>query len=356
MSKRLQSLDVVRGMTVAGMILVNNGYRGSFQALRHAEWNGLSLSDLVFPFFLFIMGVSIYLSFSGKGFRPDSTTIVKVLKRTLLLFVIGIAINWLEKASAGVVSLQELRFWAVLQRIAICYLCVSIFALVSKHRHTLTLAILLLTVYAVIIIAGNGYSLDRSDNIIHLADSRIFGDAHLYHKSPVDPEGLLSTLPAIANVLFGFYCGMKVKDSSSLQGKSSDVFTIGAILTFAGFIVNFALPYNKHIWSPSFSLVTSGFCALLLALMMRTIDEKGKDGLWKDCFMVFGTNALILYITSEIIAIILGRIGFSAMLFNACSLLIPVSQLASLCYALIYVAINFAIGFPLWRKRIFIKL
>lgn len=152
--KRLKSLDITRGMTVAGMILVNNGYGDSFTPLQHARWNGLSLSDFVFPFFLFIMGVSIYLSFSSRGFGLTREKIGKVLKRTVLLLSIGIAINWFDMAVWGEgMQFGELRFWAVLQRIAVCYLLVSLFALTCNHRHTLTLAGSLLLIYALLLIS-----------------------------------------------------------------------------------------------------------------------------------------------------------------------------------------------------------
>lgn len=356
MSKRLLSLDIVRGMTVVGMIMVNNGYHGSFEALRHAEWNGLSLSDLVFPFFLFIMGVSMFLSFSGKGFKLTPQVLGKILKRTLLLLLIGIAINWFDKAIYGNFGFQELRFWAVLQRIALCYLLVSLFAFAFNRRYILTTATLLLVIYAAILIAGDGYSQEKTQNILYLADKWLLGDAHLYHKSAVDPEGLLSTIPSVANVLFGFYCGMKIKELHTILEKTNALFFAGSVLTFAGFIVNFAFPCNKHIWSPSFALVTSGFCTLLLALMMVLIDGRGKRGAWVDFFQIFGTNALLLYITSEVMAIAFGRIGLNDLLFDAWSSLIPVPQLASLAYAVTYVAMNFAIGYPLWRKHIYVKL
>jgi len=356
MSKRLLSLDIVRGITVAGMIMVNNGYHGSFEALRHAQWNGLSLSDLVFPFFLFIMGVSIYLSFSGRGFRLTAPTLGKIVKRTLLLLLLGIFINWFDKAVSGVFGLEELRFWAVLQRIALCYFFVSLFALTVNHRYTIAVAISLLAIYAAIVVIGNGYSMEKEDNVIYLADRWLFGDAHLYHKSPVDPEGLLGTISSIANVLFGFFCGMKIKMLKEMSEKSNSLFFIGSLLTFAGFIVNFALPFNKRIWSPSFALITSGFCALLLALMIVVIDQRGARGKWVTFFQVFGSNALMLYITSELMAIAFGRIGINDIIYQGCHSLLPVDQLASLAYAMIYVIMNFAIGYPLLRKHIFIKL
>lgn len=345
---RIKAIDLVRGATVAGMILVNNGHSGSFECLRHEAWNGLSLSDFVFPFFLFIMGVSMYVSMSKGGFQFNRSVFWKIAKRTVLLFAIGIAINWTEMALDGRALLfEELRFWAVMQRIALCYFAVSIFALTCPHRWTIPTVIGILAVYAGILYWGNGYSLERAANFLYRADAWFVGDSHLYHKSAVDPEGLVGTLSSIANVLLGFYVGKKLKESPTRAA----VFIAGTAMTFAGFVLNYAMPYNKRIWSPSFALITSGFCTLLLAW----VAEKEKDGKASTFFMVFGRNALALYIVSELMAIVFGAIGISDAIFSVWSV-IPVPQLASLAYALTYVMMNWLIGYALYRRKIFIKL
>lgn len=368
-SQRLKSLDIVRGITVAGMILVNNGYSGSFEMLQHASWNGLSLSDFVFPFFLFIMGVSIFLSLSKNRFEFTGKILGKILKRSLLLLLIGIGINWFDMLVWGNgLNFAELRFWAVLQRIALCYLLVALFAVTRRHKFTIPLTILLLIAYSIILLLGNGYSEESAANILYKVDEWMLGDPHLYHYSPVDPEGLLSTICALVNTLLGFYCGMKIKANSELNYKIISTFTLGTILIIIAFILNFFLPYNKHIWSPSFALITSGSCSLLLALVMWLVDSRQsaptpslsssqKSGsILSDIFMVFGSNALLLYITSELMAIIFGRIGLSQLLYETLISLLPVPQLASLAYALFYVLMNYLIGYPLWRHRIYIKL
>ncbi len=370
---RLLSLDVVRGFTVASMILVNNGYGQSFEPLRHAKWNGLSLSDLVFPFFLFIMGVSMFLSLSGRGFDFTPAKFAKILKRTILLLLFGIAINWFDMAIEGSpFAFGELRFWAVLQRIAVCYLLASVMALTIKHRYILSSAIGLLVIYTLVIVFGHGYADSKEYNVLYQVDAWLFGEAHLYHKSAVDPEGLLGTISALANVLFGFYCGMKLKandkpnssSEKSLVEKINSLFTVGALLAFGGFIVNFALPYNKRIWSPSFALITSGFCALLLALVMSAVDRDQRRGALVTFFQAFGVNALIIYIASELMAILFGHFGISDLIYGGCSLIflsvnpdsIFLTKCTSLAYALCFVLLNFAIAYPLFKKRIYIKL
>lgn len=356
--QRLLSLDIVRGITVAGMILVNNGHGHAFEMLRHAKWNGLSASDFVFPFFLFIMGVSIFLSYSRRGFTLTRANFGKIVKRTLLLILIGIAINWIDKLlyTDFVTSFEELRFWAVLQRIALCYFFVSLFALTVNHRYTMPVAIGLLVVYTVIVLLGGGYVNEREQNILYIVDEYIFGYNHLYHYQAVDPEGVVSTLSAMTNVLFGFYCARRMSRARDIDGKVIAFFTVGALLTFAGFLFQFGLPFNKRIWSPSFACVTSGFCALLTGLVMKWIDGDGRRGPWVSFFEVFGINALILYVSSEFMAIIFGKLGINDGLYDLLLACIPDENFASLAYALTYVMMNWAIGYPLWRRRIIIKL
>lgn len=356
---RLLSIDIARGITVAGMIMVNNGYRDSFEMLGHPVWNGLSLCDLVFPFFLFIMGVSIYLSYSRRGFHPTRSNIAKIIRRTLLLFIIGLAINWLDKLlhTDFITSFAELRFWAVLQRIAICYLIVSLFALTVNHRRTIPLAVTLLAVYSVLLIIGNGFDNDRDINILWTVDVALFGHPHLYHYQAVDPEGLLSTMSAVCNVLFGFHCGRLIHRGRDLAGRMLPVLTVGAILVFIGFLLHFGMPFNKRIWSPSFACITSGLCALFIALVMKWTDApQSRCAPLRKFFEVFGINALILYVSSELMAIVFGRIGINGLLFNTLSSFIVPVQLASLAYATTYMLLNWAIGYPLWRNRILIKL
>lgn len=354
-TERLASLDIVRGMTVAGMILVNNGGRGSFEALRHAPWNGLSLSDLVFPFFLFIMGVSMSLSF-GRRTSPRAQRWFKIIKRTVLLFAIGIAINWIELALDGApLDGSGLRFWAVMQRIAVCYFLASAVALCLPAKSVPVVALASLALYTLLICLGNGYSEVRESNILRLIDEWTVGASHLYRKSAVDPEGLAGTLGSVANVLFGLWCGRSLK-APDMTAKLLPLFTCGSLLAMGGLVLSYALPFNKHIWSPSFALVTSGLCALLLALVMKTVDADRHGGAWTVPFRIFGANALALYISSELISIFCGHFGLTVWLRQGVSAVITVPQLASLTCALTFVLINLALGTWLYRRRIYIKL
>jgi len=351
-SQRLQSIDILRGLTVAGMILVNNGYGESFDMLRHSKWNGMTPCDLVFPFFLFIMGVSCFLSLSKSQFTPTAAVLRRVVKRTVLLFAIGLFINWLDHAIEGdVLCFGHLRIWAVLQRIALCYLFVSLFALYANHRYTPHAIVLLLAAYTLLIIYGNGYAEDASVNILAQADLKLFGYDHLYHKSPVDPEGLLGTISSVAHVLIGFWCGKLIKGSSTTERKALAIFTVGTVCVIIGYLLTYGLPLNKRIWSPSYVLVTCGLAALLLGLLL-SIECRVNSKL----FTVFGVNALALYVCSELLAILFGHFGISDVIYNALHSVIVWDKWASLAYALTFVAINYAIGYALWRNKIFIKL
>ena len=353
--QRLLSLDILRGITVAGMILVNNGFGESFEMLRHSKWNGMTPCDLVFPFFLFIVGISTYLSLSKCNFQPSAQVVWKIIRRTVLLFAFGLAINWFDHAIEGdLLCFGHLRIWAVLQRIALCYGIVSIFVLFVNHKYILPTIIVLLLGYAAILVWGNGYAEDTS-NILARVDLSLFGYDHLYHKSPVDPEGLLGTISSLAHVLIGFLCGKAIKENRDVKDKVVALFVAGTVMVTLGYLLSYGLPLNKRIWSPSYVLVTCGLAALLQGLLMVIIDIKGKHK-WTTFFRVFGINPLFLYVASEVFAIVFGHVGISEAVFNGIHSVITHPQTASLAYALSFVTFNFLLGYILYRKKIYIKL
>ena len=355
-SQRLLSLDILRGLTVAGMILVNNGWGESFEMLQHSKWNGMTPCDLVFPFFLFIMGISCYLSLVKSEFKPTPKVVRRIIKRTVLLFVIGLFINWFDHAIEGdLICFGHLRIWAVMQRIALCYGIVSLFALYCNHKYTVHTIIALLVIYTAILVIGNGYVEDVSVNFLAQADLNLFGYDHIYHKSPVDPEGLVATISSVAHVLLGFYCGMLIRQKETIEQKVIALFVVGTILVIGGYLLSYGLPLNKRIWSPSYVMMTCGLASLLQAFLMYVIDIQKKSG-WTTFFHVFGVNALALYVSSELLQILLKNIGFSEIVYNGIHAVIPALKWASLVYALYFVLLNFAIGYVLYRKKIYIKL
>ena len=355
--KRLLSLDIMRGITVAGMILVNNGGGPkSFSPLQHCAWNGMTPCDLVFPFFLFIMGVSTYISLNKSEFKPSGTLIKKIVKRTLLIACVGWAINWFDGICEGdFLPFDHLRIPGVLQRIALCYGIVSIIAITVSHRWLTWLAGGLIVVYAIILSLGNGYLQDET-NVIAIVDRSFFGEAHLYHKSPIDPEGLLSSISAVAHTLIGFLCGKIVMTEPDKRDKALRLLAAGFAMTALGLLFTYAYPLNKRIWSPTFVLVSCGLASMLLGWLMHLIDVRGNRQRWQTFFHVFGVNPLFLYVLSEVLAIVLGSFEVKPYIYKGIEAVIVNPYISSLAYAIVFVAVMFAAGYPLFKRKIYIKL
>ncbi len=357
-NKRLISLDVLRGLTVALMITVNNGGgKMIYSTLEHSKWNGMTPCDLVFPFFLFIMGISTFLSFKKSNFTWSKTTARKIAKRTILIFLIGLILNWFGLLLSGNgLDFGHLRIWGVMQRIALCYFAVSLFALSFKHKYIPITIVVLLAIYSAILILGNGYAYDSNLNILSKVDINIFGYEHLYHKSPVDPEGLLSTIPAIAHTMIGFYCGKLMAAAKDTEDKVMKFMIAGGILVIIGYLVSFGLPLNKRIWSPSYVCMTCGLAAICQGLLMYYIDIKGIAKEKLNMALIFGTNPLFLYVVSELVGILFGATGLKIGIYNGISTVIINPYIASLVYAILFMLMHALMGYPLWKKHIFIKL
>lgn len=382
---RLKSLDIMRGLTVALMILVNNGGEQNYHILTHSKWNGLTPCDLVFPFFLFMMGMSTYLSLKKTEFKPSLIIYKKIAKRTFLLFLIGLSINWFDMICSGNgLDFAHLRIWAVLQRIALCYGIVSLLAIHINQRYFVHIILGIIIVYMGILAFGNGYAYDASVNIIAQTDLHIFGYDHLYHKSPVDPEGLLSTLPAIAHTMIGFLCCKYISIAGQdVHSKIKFLKISGLVMLTLGFFLSLiGFGINKRIWSPSYVFVTCGFAAWILSLLIQWIDRsepiaegkidarvegkiearaEGKNIKTKEnpitvLFLSFGMNPLFLYVLSEFLAIVFGTYGIKDDLLGLIRNVISDEYLVSLTYALFFVAIHAAMGIWMYRKKIFIKL
>ncbi len=388
-SQRLLALDILRGITIAGMIMVNNpGSWGHIYApLEHAAWNGLTPTDLVFPFFMFIMGVSTYFSLRRYNFKLSAAAALKILRRSVVIFLIGWAIGWLGITLRGIINsdmslwdaatnVGHLRFLGVMPRLAICYGVGSILALLLHSRvKRIAWAIgLILVTYTIILLCGNGYEFSTS-NIISVVDHKVLGADHMYADTidgvtlKFDPEGLLSTLPAIAQMLIGFICGSWIISLKDNRDRINRLFILGTILTFVGLLLSYGLPINKKIWSPTFVLTTCGLASSFLGLLIWIIDIKGKKR-WCRFFEVFGINPLFLYCLGAVLSILIGTIrvpwelaesGFTSLkgyIYNG--ILMPAcgddATLASLAFALLFVIVNWLVGLILYKKKIYIKI
>lgn len=388
-SQRLLALDILRGITIAGMIMVNNpGSWGHIYApLEHAAWNGLTPTDLVFPFFMFIMGVSTYFSLRRYNFKLSVAAALKILRRSVVIFLIGWAIGWFGITLRGIINsdmslwdaatnVGHLRFLGVMPRLAICYGVGSLMALLLHSRvKRIAWAIgLILVTYTIILLCGNGYEFSTS-NIISVVDHKVLGADHMYADTidgetlKFDPEGLLSTLPAIAHMLIGFICGSWIISLKDNRDRINRLFILGTILTFVGLLLSYGLPINKKIWSPTFVLTTCGLASSFLGLLIWIIDIKGKKR-WCRFFEVFGINPLFLYCLGAVLSILIGTIsvpwelaesGFTSLkgyIYNG--ILMPAcaddATLASLAFALLFVIVNWLVGLILYKKKIYIKI
>ena len=355
-SKRLLSLDVMRGMTIVGMIVVNNaGGPQSYDYLRHSAWNGLTPCDLVFPFFLFIMGVTTYLSLSKSGFRMSAPVMRKILWRAAMIILIGWALHWIELLCKGTPwAFDRLRLTGVLPRIGLCFGIVSVMALCMSRRAMAWCAVALLAVYTILVCGFNGYAQDAT-NFNAVIDRFLIGEAHLYHKSPVDPEGLAGTISAVAHTIIGFCCGALIKSQKTLSERTVSLFVTGFLLMAGGFLLTEWMPLNKRIWSPTFVLVTAGLAAMLLATLIYFIDIEGKRS-WSRFFENFGVNPLFLYVLSELLAIVISNIGCKPAIYAGLLSIFPDPYLASAAYAVGFMLLLGAVGYPLYRRHIYIKL
>lgn len=344
----------MRGITVAGMIIVNNGYGDTFAPLLHSTWNGCTPCDLVFPFFLFIMGVSCYLSLAKTNFTATQTTVTKIAKRAMLIMLVGWAIQWWNLAWKGDwLPFDHLRLLGVMPRIALCYFAVSMIAITVNHKHMKWITALLLAIYGAILLLGNGYANDDS-NFLVIADRAIVGEAHLYTKAPVDPEGLVSTIGAIAHTMIGFMVGRYCKK----KNPSSDMFVFGFIIFVAGYLLTYGFEPNKRIWSPSYTLLTAGGATMFLSTLLYIIDEKsmGRESKLVTFFQVFGVNPLALYVLAEMLEKPIKVLGISEAWYGCLNTVMPYTYGASLLYALSYMLLVFGAGYVLYRKKIYVKL
>ena len=366
-NKRLLALDVMRGITIAGMILVNNpgSWGHAYAPLKHAQWNGLTPTDLVFPFFMFIMGISTYISLKKYNFTFSTPAALKIIKRTIVIFLIGIALNWFALLcyTHNPLPFEQIRILGVMQRLALCYGASALIALLLKHKYIPYLIVVLLVGYFIILITGNGFAYNET-NILSIVDRAVLGQAHIYGGQILDPEGLLSTISAIAHVLIGFCAGKLLMEVKDIHEKLERLFLIGTILTFAGFLLSYGSPICKKVWSPSFVLVTCGLGSSFLALLVWIIDIKGYKN-WSRFFESFGVNPLFIYVLADILAITLAVIPMTyqgeatslhGYIYSA--LLQPVfgDKGGSLVFALLFVLLNWAIGYILYKKKIYIKI
>ena len=361
---RLVSLDVFRGITIAGMVLVNNpgSWEHIYWPLEHAQWHGWTPTDLVFPFFLFIVGVAIPLAFARRieigGGKRD--LYLKIIKRTLIILAIGLFLNGLPYF-----GLAEYRIPGVLQRIAVCYFFASIIFLNTKVRTQIAITIGLLIGYWLLVrlVPAPGFpagDLTKEGSLPSFVDRVVFGK-HVWAQARVyDPEGLLSTIPSIATTLIGVLTGTWLRTEKTRYEKAAGMFVVGAVCVAVGWAWNSFFPINKALWTSSYVLFTGGLALQFVSICYWLIDIKGYRR-WAKPFEVFGLNAIALYVVADVIAILLGtvRVGNATLggwIYDHifASWASPVN--ASLAFAIGFVLVCLALMWILYHRKIFLKV
>lgn len=390
MKDRMISLDVFRGLTVGLMILVNNpgSWSNIYGPLRHAEWHGWTPTDLVFPFFLFIVGVAMALSF-GKRLEAGADVAElkkKVWSRGAIIIGLGLFLNGfpfnipLNAQMAADFEFLDifrrfytLRYWGVLQRIGACYLLAGLIILYfPRNLHRVMAIGLLLFVYEffmrVPLVEGWGAGdFGLHGNFIRYFDILLFGEAHLYGGTgiPFDPEGFLSTFPAVLTVLSGFWLGEYLRQPIDHQEKLSNLSVVGIVLFFSGSLLGLIEPINKQLWTISYVIVMDGLAILMIVISSYLIDVKKMD-FWIKPAIVFGSNALVVFVGSGI----LGRLMYMLKTTDANGEIISIKTAlyqgvyvplagdlnGSLLYAITNILFWLAILWYLYSKKIFVKI
>ncbi len=359
---RLISLDAMRGFTIAAMILVN--YPGSwehlYQPLEHAEWHGITPTDLVFPFFLFIVGVSITLSFTKlleKG-TPKKELYKKIVFRALKIFAVGILLSLIPRF-----DFENIRIVGVLQRISIVFFVCSFIFLNTSFRAQAWLGAITLVAYWLVttLVPTPGIGevrLDKGVNLAAWVDSVLLPGR--MWQGTWDPEGILSTFPSIVSGITGLLAGHLLLSKRTPYEKSILLMIAGFAAITVGYIWHLTFPVNKNLWSSSFVLVTSGLASLSLGAFYYIVDIRNHTSGTKPG-IIFGANAIAIYFLSDLISILFYTVPFGSASLNVLFMsaltaagLAP--KLVSMLYAIIFVCVNFGIAYVLYRKKIFIRL
>jgi predicted acyltransferase len=376
--RRLLSLDVVRGITIAFMIMVNNnGGPGAWHFMNHAFWNGLTPTDLVFPTFVFVVGVSVVFATEArlaKGAARSQLARHTVI-RTIVLILFGIIVN-----SFPFFHLAHMRFYGVLQRIAVCYLVVGLFYLWDQRASTKWMALAgCLIGYWILVrwvpIPGVGTPgrdvpfMDISQNLVSWLDRHVF-PYHLYLESPDhnlrDPEGLLSDLPAIGTALMGVLAGIWLRSKRSVSTKTAGLALACVASLAVGYLWSMEFPLNKNMWTSSFVLVAGGYSLALLTFAHFTIEQMNWRKGWTWPWIVFGSNAIAAYMFSELVPGLLEMMKFTGadgrptnpLRWTAMHTVmrIPNPHLAAFGYSVSFAAFCFIPVWILYKKKIFLKV
>ena len=401
--KRLLSLDILRGITVAGMILVNNpgSWAHIYAPLRHAAWNGCTPTDLVFPFFVFCMGVAMYISHSKSNFELNWSTARKIIVRGLLIILIGWALSWYGMAlrqflrgadfitAMWTYPVSNIRYLGVFPRLGLVSLLGGLLLLIFKPKRILWVSAALMLIYSILQSVTNSFEL-TAQNMESIVDLKLLGDDHIYHmrnaageRIGFDPEGVLSTITCVAHVLIGAWVGKLIMTEKDLWSKVTRALLAGAIMMILGFCLDYAYPINKAMWSASYILVTCGLASCILGILTWILDIRlpqlnevkptttcakvhhAVANNWYKFFETFGVNPLFIFCLSTWFVVTAARVRFEfhektynllGFWYSECLQPLFGDKGGSLVSALSLVLLMWAIGYVLYRKKIYIKL
>ncbi len=363
---RLGSLDIFRGLTVAFMIIVNSpgSWNYVYAPLRHAKWHGCTPTDLVFPFFLFIVGVSMWFSMKKYGHELNTDSFLRILRRTASIFALGLLLAVFPYFGR---DYSTFRIMGVLQRIALAYGIGALICMTIRRDYLwIVTTVILLSYWGLLSFSGGPEPYSLEGNFALKVDLALLGKNHLYtgFGIPFDPEGLLSTLPSICTIIIGYYAGELVSKGSTGGKAVIKLIVIGAALTGLGLLWNEFFPINKPLWTSSYVLYTSGIAMATLALIYL-ISDVFKFQKWGGFFRVFGTNALFSYFLAGIwIKILLsvklpsGDAGITLYSWFYEKICVPVAgnMTGSLLFAIIQMIIIWSVALILFRKKVMIRL
>jgi len=365
-AKRLIALDVLRGLTIALMIMVNTpgSWAYVYAPLRHAKWHGCTPTDLVFPFFLFIVGVSMWFSFKKYGVGFTKQGFFKIFKRFSIIFLLGLFLNAFPKF-----DFENLRVLGVLQRIAIAYGIAAVMCMQFNYKQLLVgFIFILLGYWGLLYFGGTNDVYSLTFNMARKVDLSVFGENHIYKGFgiPFDPEGLLSSFPSVATVLLGYFTGRLIERSKEVILAIKKMILIGAVSAILGWFWGYLFPINKPLWTSSYVLYTGGFALLFLAFLLWIIDVKGMNK-WSRPFIHFGTNPLFIFMFSilyvKVMIYLVSIESSEGIVVNGYSYLykngfVPVAgnMNGSLLFAISHIIFFWFLTFILYRKKIFIKI
>ncbi len=366
------SLDVFRGMTICFMIIVNTPGNGdtTFSPLLHAKWFGFTPTDLVFPSFLFAVGNAKSFVMHKWANMKQSTVVLKILKRTAIIFLLGYLMYWFPffrlDSNHHIVGapISHTRIMGVLQRIALCYGIASLMLYYLKPKASVIICVAILFLYWIVLywFGDPNDPLSMQGNAGFKLDKWLMGENHMYHGEGVafDPEGWLSTLPAIGNVIGGYVAGRWIQKKGNTYEGLTKLFLAGFALLVCGYFWDLLFPISKKLWTSSFVVYTIGLDCIILAALTYFIDFEKKIG-WTNFFQVFGRNPLFIYLVSELLVTILFMIpvGANNNLFRWIYQNIFIhagAYLGSLLFAIAYMLLCWSVGYWLNKRKIYVRV